>query len=398
MASFIIRRLIASIFVLLAATFLMYMLVSLSGDPLGDLRASNSPNKDELMAARTKLLNLDVPPPLRYFLWLGAVVPRRLRAQRPESARQHPARQRDHVDADAGHDRHCRRDLPRTDRRHRLGTAPVQRIRLQRHPAGVPLLLAADLLGRRAAEAVRRDPSERLARRSDDLDTGDHRRVTRRRCAVDVGHRREVEATLDRLRRLGHRDSRSADLLLCHGVVRRPQHRHRRLLRARAGHRFRHHGDLDGPAQPQGGVRLPDRRGAGHRALLPDDELHPQRHDALVLPAARGARRGRQRRGRLVHGRSRPRPGHEDHGDRRIPRARRSSRSTSTCPTGRRTRTRAACAADRSRPSALRRPGSAATSGCRASTSTPICCCRRSRSSSSRSPATPATRGRACSR
>jgi len=73
MASFIIRRLIASVFVLLAATFLMYILVSLSGDPLGDLRASNSPNKDELMAARTKLLNLDVPPPLRYFLWLGAL-------------------------------------------------------------------------------------------------------------------------------------------------------------------------------------------------------------------------------------------------------------------------------------------------------------------------------------
>ena len=34
MASFIIRRLIASVFVLFAATFLMYILVSLSGDPL----------------------------------------------------------------------------------------------------------------------------------------------------------------------------------------------------------------------------------------------------------------------------------------------------------------------------------------------------------------------------
>ncbi|MFE7844482.1 ABC transporter permease [Microbacterium sp. NPDC057407] len=73
MASFIIRRLIASIFVLFAATFLMYLLVSLSGDPLEDLRQSNAPNKNELMEARTKLLNLDVPAPLRYFLWLGAV-------------------------------------------------------------------------------------------------------------------------------------------------------------------------------------------------------------------------------------------------------------------------------------------------------------------------------------
>jgi peptide/nickel transport system permease protein len=73
MASFIIRRLIASIFVLLAATFLMYMLTSFAGDPLDELRQSSAPNKAELIAARTKLLNLDVPPPLRYFLWLGGV-------------------------------------------------------------------------------------------------------------------------------------------------------------------------------------------------------------------------------------------------------------------------------------------------------------------------------------
>ncbi|MCT9820477.1 ABC transporter permease [Microbacterium sp. W1N] len=73
MASFIIRRLIASIFVLFAATFLMYLLVSYSGDPLEDLRQSNAPNKAELMEARSKLLNLDVAPPLRYFLWLGGL-------------------------------------------------------------------------------------------------------------------------------------------------------------------------------------------------------------------------------------------------------------------------------------------------------------------------------------
>ncbi len=73
MASFIIRRLIASIFVLFAATFLMSLLTAYSGDPLEDLRQSNAPNKAELMEARTKLLNLDVPPPLRYFLWLGGL-------------------------------------------------------------------------------------------------------------------------------------------------------------------------------------------------------------------------------------------------------------------------------------------------------------------------------------
>lgn len=70
MAAFVIRRLIASVFVLLAATFLMYNLVALSGDPLEDLRASNAPNKEQLIDSLTKRLRLDVIPPLRYFIWL----------------------------------------------------------------------------------------------------------------------------------------------------------------------------------------------------------------------------------------------------------------------------------------------------------------------------------------
>jgi len=74
MAAFVVRRLIASVFVLLAATFLMYNLVALSGDPLEDLRDSNAPNKEQLIEARTRLLNLDVIAPLRYFLWLGGLL------------------------------------------------------------------------------------------------------------------------------------------------------------------------------------------------------------------------------------------------------------------------------------------------------------------------------------
>lgn len=74
MATFVTRRLIASFFVLLAATFLMYNLIAFAGDPLEDLRTSNAPNKEQLIEARTKLLNLDVIPPLRYFLWLGGLL------------------------------------------------------------------------------------------------------------------------------------------------------------------------------------------------------------------------------------------------------------------------------------------------------------------------------------
>jgi len=72
-ATFVVRRLIASIFIFLAATYLMYILTALSGDPLEDLRTGNAPNKAELIAARTQLLHLDVPVFLRYFIWLGGI-------------------------------------------------------------------------------------------------------------------------------------------------------------------------------------------------------------------------------------------------------------------------------------------------------------------------------------
>ncbi|MFT4220823.1 MAG: ABC transporter permease [Microbacterium sp.] len=71
MVGFILRRIVVSVLVLLAASFIMYMLAANAGDPLQDLRGSNAPNRDELIAARVRALDLDVPPVLRYFLWLG---------------------------------------------------------------------------------------------------------------------------------------------------------------------------------------------------------------------------------------------------------------------------------------------------------------------------------------
>jgi peptide/nickel transport system permease protein len=73
MATFVIRRLIASFFVLLAATYLMYVLTAASGDPLEDLRTSTAPNAAQLIERRIDLLHLDVPAYLRYFIWLGGV-------------------------------------------------------------------------------------------------------------------------------------------------------------------------------------------------------------------------------------------------------------------------------------------------------------------------------------
>lgn len=71
MVGFVLRRIAVSLLVLLAASFIMYVLAANSGNPLQDLEGSNAPNRDQLIAARVSALNLDVPPVLRYFMWLG---------------------------------------------------------------------------------------------------------------------------------------------------------------------------------------------------------------------------------------------------------------------------------------------------------------------------------------
>lgn len=71
MVSFIARRLIVSVLILLGAAFIMYQLTALAGDPLEEFYQSRLPNRDQLIAARTEALQLNVPAPLRFFLWLG---------------------------------------------------------------------------------------------------------------------------------------------------------------------------------------------------------------------------------------------------------------------------------------------------------------------------------------
>lgn len=80
MITFFIRRFLTSTLVVLISTFLMYLLVAQSIDPLSDLRVSRSPNKAQLIANRIAALNLDQPVVQRYFNWLkgasGCVVGR----------------------------------------------------------------------------------------------------------------------------------------------------------------------------------------------------------------------------------------------------------------------------------------------------------------------------------
>lgn len=71
MVSFIARRLIVSVLLLVGAAFIMYQLTALAGDPLEEYYQSRLPNREQLMAARIDALQLNVPAPLRFFLWLG---------------------------------------------------------------------------------------------------------------------------------------------------------------------------------------------------------------------------------------------------------------------------------------------------------------------------------------
>lgn len=74
MIVFIARRLVISFFVLLAATFIIYVLTAFAGDPLEDLRQDNSPQKLTKIAERSERMQLDVPVVLRYLGWLGRIV------------------------------------------------------------------------------------------------------------------------------------------------------------------------------------------------------------------------------------------------------------------------------------------------------------------------------------
>jgi peptide/nickel transport system permease protein len=68
--TYILRRVGVSILILIAASLLMYVLVAWARDPLQDLYALNTPNKDQLIQQRIQWLNLDQPVLLRWFNWL----------------------------------------------------------------------------------------------------------------------------------------------------------------------------------------------------------------------------------------------------------------------------------------------------------------------------------------
>lgn len=61
MFKFILKRLGISAVIMLISSAIMYVLTINSGDPLRDLRESNDPNRENLIAQRTQWMGLDQP-------------------------------------------------------------------------------------------------------------------------------------------------------------------------------------------------------------------------------------------------------------------------------------------------------------------------------------------------
>lgn len=76
MITFLARRLVASLLLLLVASFLVYIAMTYAGNPLGFLNdISNPAQREQVRRSVTERLNLETPRLGRYFLWLGDVVP-----------------------------------------------------------------------------------------------------------------------------------------------------------------------------------------------------------------------------------------------------------------------------------------------------------------------------------
>ncbi|UFU07488.1 ABC transporter permease [Ruania halotolerans] len=74
MLTFIVRRTLIGLGILLISSLIMYVLVDFTIDPLENLRQSTAPNKEMQIEQRIDLLQLDEPVLLRYVWWLGAFV------------------------------------------------------------------------------------------------------------------------------------------------------------------------------------------------------------------------------------------------------------------------------------------------------------------------------------
>jgi peptide/nickel transport system permease protein len=72
---YIVRRLLAGAFVMLAASFIVYLMMTQAGDPLAfTITISNPTQRASVVQTVTETLSLDVPPVQRYLNWLHRLV------------------------------------------------------------------------------------------------------------------------------------------------------------------------------------------------------------------------------------------------------------------------------------------------------------------------------------
>ena len=158
MATYIIRRVLYSIPVILVSTFIIFTFVSVSGDPLAFSKMQPNASHDTIENI-TERKHLDDPIPVRYVLLAegggdGQVRDDALR--RPADLARPQARHRAHPAArDRG--RSCSRSCSRSHRRV-LRHTPVLGLRLHGDDVQLPRFRDAGLLaGAHAPDARRRD-------------------------------------------------------------------------------------------------------------------------------------------------------------------------------------------------------------------------------------------------
>ncbi|MET3806756.1 peptide/nickel transport system permease protein [Nakamurella sp. UYEF19] len=73
MLTFIVRRIIAAIFITIGASFIAYILVANAGNPLQNAQGLPASQRANAVATVTATLHLDVNPVFRFFIWLKGV-------------------------------------------------------------------------------------------------------------------------------------------------------------------------------------------------------------------------------------------------------------------------------------------------------------------------------------
>ncbi|MGH3769905.1 MAG: ABC transporter permease [Pseudonocardiaceae bacterium] len=74
MLAYAVRRILVSVPILLLATFVVFVMVSLSGDPLSQLKTRNPPPPPRTLQLEAHRLHLDDPLLARYWQWITGVI------------------------------------------------------------------------------------------------------------------------------------------------------------------------------------------------------------------------------------------------------------------------------------------------------------------------------------